>query len=275
MKTNLFNAEGKTEKTIELPKCFSQEIREDIIEKVIETKKTRQPYAPSPVAGKQHSARGKLRHRRHVWKTPYGKGISRVPRKIFSRKGEQFNWEAAEIPFARGGMRAHPPKVIGIINTKSINKKELALALKSAISATANEKSMKKRYHTLKDEKIGNIPFVVEGKILSLKTKQLMGTLKKILGEKMFVLAVRERKIRSGRGKMRGRIHKSNAGMIFVTGKAEKKPKTGAFEIANADNLNTAQLARGGAGRIAMYTESAIRELGEKFGGKKWISNQL
>ena len=43
-KANLLNIEGKKLKEIELPKCFDVKIREDIVAKVLETKKTRQPY---------------------------------------------------------------------------------------------------------------------------------------------------------------------------------------------------------------------------------------
>src|SRR4030042_4910291 len=140
MKSHLMHINGEKGKEITLPEVCSSTVREDIVAKVLEAKKTRQPYAPSPVGGKQHSASGKIQHVRHVWKTMQGKGISRVPRKIMSRRGSQFTWVGAEIPNARGGRRAHPPKIISMINTKRINKKEMAIAFKSALSATGNEK---------------------------------------------------------------------------------------------------------------------------------------
>ena len=142
MKTKILDIKGNEKGTIELPKEFSIQVREDIVAKVLEARKTQQPYSPSPVAGKQHSAKGKIVHRRHVWRSGYGRGASRVPRKIFSQKGSKFNWEAAEVPFARGGMRAHPPKIEHFLKELKINKKELALAFASALSATASEKKM-------------------------------------------------------------------------------------------------------------------------------------
>ena len=142
MKTKILDINGKEKGTIEMPKCFSQEIRRDIISKVLETKKNKQPYGPSPVAGKQHSASGKIVHRRHVWKSGYGRGRSRVPRKVMSRRGSQFNWVGAEVSAMRGGRRAHPPKVLSMFNIKKINKKELKIAFISSISATANEKEV-------------------------------------------------------------------------------------------------------------------------------------
>lgn len=263
MKTNILSIDGKKTKEIELPNCFSQKIKKDIIAKVLEAKKSKQPYAPSLVAGKQHSASGRIHHRRHVWKSSYGRGISRIPRKVMSRRGSQFNWVGAEIASTVGGRRAHPPKVLSMINTKKINKKELKTALISAISATAKEEEIAKRYLSLRNEKIKNLPFVVESKLVSLKTKELISSLKKILGEKLFELVLKKKKIRKGKGKLRGRKYKRNAGLLLVTGKNEKL-KTNAFEIANTRNLSVIDLARGGLGRLTLYTEQAIKDLGEK-----------
>ena len=263
MKGNLLDINGKKLKEIELPKCFSQDVREDIIAKFLETKKNKQPYAPSLVAGKQHAAKGKVVHRRHVWRSGYGRGISRVPRKIMTRKGSQFNWVAAEVPFARGGMRAHPPKVVSMINTQKINKKEMKIALMSALSATASKKKLISKYERLKDEKIDNLPLIVDSKILSLKTKDLISSLKRILGEQLFQLAIRKKTVRSGKGKLRGRKYKSNAGLLMVTGRDEKL-KTGAFEVSNTKTLGVNDLAKGGPGRVTLYTERAVKELGER-----------
>jgi large subunit ribosomal protein L4e len=173
MKSKILDINGKEKGSIDLPKFFSEFVREDVVAKVLETKKVKQPYSPSPVAGKQNSASGNIQHTRSVWKTMQGKGISRVPRKIMSRRGSQFNWVGAEIPNARGGRRAHPPKVESMINTKKINKKEMELALKSALSATGNEKLVAVRYERLNDKKLVGLPFIVESKLLSLKTKAL------------------------------------------------------------------------------------------------------
>ena len=262
-KTQILNIDGKKLKEINLPKCFSAEIRKDIVAKVLEVKKIQQPYAPSPVAGNQHSASGKIKHRRHVWKTHYGQGISRIPRKSVSRRGDRFNWIGAVVPFARGGRRAHPPKILSMINTKSINKKELKIALMSAISATANGKEIANRYASLKNKKVGNVPFVVEAKLVSLKTKELISSLKKILGKDLFELALQKKSVRAGKGKLRGRKYKSTAGLLLVVGKDETL-KTSAFDVVDVKNLGVRDLAKGGVGRITIYTEGAINELALK-----------
>lgn len=262
-KANIFDIEGNKKGTIEIPKCFSSQIREDLILKVIEVKKSQQPFSPSPVSGKQHSASGILRHQRHVWKSQYGRGMSRIPRKIFSRRGSQFNWQGAEVSNTRGGRTAHPPKIISMIKTKKINKKELRIAIVSALSATCNEDWIKKRYRSL-NEKIENLPLVVESKIVSLKTKDIYNSVKKIVGEKLIGIAERNRKIRKGKGKMRGRRYKINAGILIVVGEKEKV-KSSKFEIMNSTNIEISKLAGGCPGRLTLYTEQAIKEIGEKF----------
>lgn len=263
MKTKIIGIDGKEKGNIELPVCFSERIREDLIAKIIEAKKSVQPYSPSLVAGKQHAAKGKLVHRRHVWRSGYGRGASRVPRKVMSRRGSQFGWEAAEVPQARGGMRAHPPKVISHVKKSSVNKKEMKMAFKSALSATADAKHVSKRYKTLEKEKIGNLPLIVEDKMTSLKTKDLILLLRKILGEKVFSIALSIKKVRSGKGSRRGRKYKSNAGALIVLGKNEKI-KSSAFDSKKVNDLSITDLAKGGIGRLTIYTEQAIKDLGEK-----------
>ncbi|MFH1503053.1 MAG: 50S ribosomal protein L4 [Candidatus Diapherotrites archaeon] len=262
MKAKVYDTNGKEKSQVELPKEFSAVIREDVVAKVLETKKKQQPYSPSPVAGKQHSAKGKVRHKRHVWRSGYGRGQSRVPRKIFSRKGSQFIWQGAEVPQARGGMRAHPPKVVQFLRDLKINKKELRIAFESALSSTANEKYVLKKYSNL--EKIDKkVPLVLVSNITELKIKELLNALKNILGKELFGIAIRKKSVRAGKGKLRGRKYKSSAGMLFVLGNNEKL-KTNAFEVKRVKELNVFDLAKGGLGRLTIYTEKAIRDLGEK-----------
>jgi len=262
MKTEIYKLDGSAGGTIDLPKCFSAPIREDLISKVVEAKKRRQPYAPNPVAGSQHSASGLLMHRRHVWKSQYGRGISRVPRKILSVKGSQFNWVAASTPNARGGRRAHPPKVIAMQGFTKINKKELVLALMAAISASVNKKQVENKYERI--VKIEKLPVVVESKITKLKVQELLKSLNKILGEKLAQVAFKEKSVRAGKGKLRGRKYKSTAGMLLVAGK-EEKIKTNKIDVVDVSKLSVTDLAKGGQGRLTLYTESAVKQLGEKF----------
>ncbi|MFB6246761.1 MAG: 50S ribosomal protein L4 [Candidatus Pacearchaeota archaeon] len=265
MKAKVLDKQGNEKQKVDLPEAFSKRIREDIVAKVIEAKRQEQPYAPSPVAGRQHVAKGKLRHRKDVWRAQPGRGISRVPRKILSQRGSQFNWEAAEIPHARGGIRAHPPKVASMLKKKKVNKKEVKTALESAISATADKKTISKKYARLEEGQIKEVPFVVDSEIQNLKAKDMLESLKKVLGEGIFEVAIQKKSVRSGKGKRRGRKYKSNAGLLMVTGKDEKL-KTTAFDVVPVNELKINDLAKEGPGRLTVYTEQAIKELNESKG---------
>ncbi len=247
-------------------KIFESKIIEDIVSKVLEAKKKQQPYSNSPVAGKQHSAKGLIVHARHVWRSGYGRGQSRVPRKIFSRRGSQFNWQGAEVPQAKGGMRAHPPKITQFTRDLKINKKELKIALLSSISATASEKYILKKYSTI-DKLDKKTPFIVSSDLMKKKTKEMLNELKNTLGN-LYFISIKEKSVRAGRGKMRGRKYQTNAGMILVIGKDEKL-KTGLFDVKKANELSVSDLAKGGLGRVAVYTEKAVKELEDKLGENK------
>ena len=268
MKAKLYTIDGKQGKEITLPSCFTEAVRATLIQKIIEAKKTAQPYAPKPLAGMAYSASGKLKHHRKVWKSQYGRGMSRVPRKMMTRRGSQFNWVGATSPNTRGGRRAHPPKVLSLLGLARVNKKEMKLALKSALTATVSPEWLVKRYATLEDKKIDNLPLVVESKIVTLKSKDLISSLKKVLGETLYPLALQKKTIRSGRGKLRGRKYKNNLGLLLVVGNDEKV-KTTAFDVKTANTVGVTDLAVGGPGRLTVYTEKAIEDLKTKFEGKK------
>jgi|SRR3989344_796272 len=258
MKTQLLSIDGKKIKDIELPECFSEKIREDIIAKVLDVERKEQPYGVFWRAGKQNSASGIISHMRHKWKTQYGHGISRVPRKIMWRRGDQFYWIGAEVANTRGGRRAHPHKVD--LAGKKINKKEYALALKSAISSTTSPSLLEKKYSSLQGKKITlALPVIIEDKILKLKAKEFFSSMKKILGE-LYGIAIQEKKLRAGKADKRNRKYKKNAGMILVIGKNESVKISG-IEVKKTNELNVSDFASGAPGRLAMFTENAIKDL--------------
>lgn len=266
MKAQIYDTNGQKSGSIDLPKVFFSEIREDLISKVVEAKRLKQPFGPSPMAGAQHSASGIIQHRRHVWKSGYGRGASRVPRKIISQRGTQFNWIGAEVPQTRGGRRAHPPKVIKMLNYNKVNKKEIQKALASAIAATASEKFLIKKYSTLQGKKLNiELPFVISSKITGLKAKEGLQSIKKILGDELSQIAIKKKSIRAGKGKGRGRPYKKTAGALIITGEKEKMKMKG-LENIQVKNLGVSDIAEGNSpGRLVLYTEQAIKEIGEKF----------
>lgn len=178
-----------------------------------------------------------------------------------SRRGSRFNWVGAEVAGAVGGRRAHPPKVAGMISLKKINKKEHLLAMLSSLSSTANPEIISKKYSTLNES--FEAPFIIDS--FSPKAKENLLALKSILGN-LFSLAIQKKSIRAGKGKLRGRKYKKSAGALIVIGKDEELKLAG-FDIVKTNLLNVEDLAKGGLGRITIYTEKAIKELGEKY---KW-----
>ena len=195
-----------------------------------------------------------MRHRRRKWRGGYGQGMSRVPRKIFWRRGAHFYWVGAEVSSTRGGRRAHPPRIVHFLASKKINKKESMIAFKSAIAATGNEFWLKKRYSSL--NKI-EVPIVISTEVLKLRTKEFYAFLEKILGEN-FSLALKKKNIRAGKGKMRGRKYKENSGLLLVLGEKEKASFQG-IEIMKANELEMKSLFP--LGRLTIYTEHALDEL--------------
>ncbi|MBU0957436.1 MAG: 50S ribosomal protein L4 [Nanoarchaeota archaeon] len=256
-KAKILTIEGKPGKEIELPHYFGEKIREDIVQKFFETSKKQHPYGPNPLSGKTHAASGKLSHQRHKWKTTYGFGISRVPRKIFWRRGTRFYWVGAFIASARGGRAAHAPKIEHFFTKKKINKKEILIALKSAISATSSQELITKRYSSIEDTKNINFPLIVEDKILNLKTKEFYLALQKILGD-LNKLALQKKQVRPGKGKLRGRKYKQNAGLLMIIGEKENLKIQG-ITIRKISEIQINDLFP--LGRLTLYTENAINEL--------------
>lgn len=262
MKVQILNKEGNKikEKETEL---FEEPIRIDIISKVVESEKIKLPYSNKFLAGMNRSASGNVRHKRHSWKSDRGRGLARIPKKAFWRRGTQFSWEGAIIPSTRGGRRAHPPK--GYLDIKKINKKELKKALLSSLSYVSNNKELEKKYDSINKVDI-KLPLIVEDNILELKTKEFFGNLKKILGN-LYEVAVKEKSIRNGVGKMRGRKYKTNAGMLFVVSTKENKDING-LDFVRVNELRVSDLASGGA-RLTLFSEKAIEELESILKNKK------
>jgi large subunit ribosomal protein L4e len=260
MKAKMFDKTGKEKGTVDLPKNFTTKIREDVLSKVFETQKGvfAQAYGAMVGAGAQYSASGISKKKRHDWKATYGKGISRVPRKVMSRHGASFNWIGATVSNTRGGRRPHAPRA-GKNLFKKINKKELLLAFNSALAGTVDVVFLEKKY----GKKIES-GFVFESKILEIKTKEFVAAMKKVFGES-FSSVLKQKSIRAGIGKMRGRKYKSNAGLLFVLGNEEKMKRKG-IEVVNVSELTIKDLSPNGEpGRLVCYTENAIKEIGERF----------
>lgn len=258
MKTQILDKNGKSG-GVELPSNFSSQIRNDILLKVFEAQKYKQPVAPELYAGMKYSASGIIRHKRHSWKSGYGKGIARTPRKIMSRHGSSFNWVGATVANARGGRQSHPPKTEEN-QFRKINKKELLIAMNSGFSGTADKNSAEKKYNA----KVESSIFVVKDSVFSMKTKDFFKILKDAFGEN-YERVIQHKTQRAGKGKARGRKFKSNAGLLFVVADDENMKRAG-ISVVRVSELRVSDLAPNGvAGRFSCYSEKAIKQIGERF----------
>ena len=120
---------------------------------------------------------------------------------------------------------------------------------------------------------IEELPIVVVDDLQKIsKTKELEEFLKKI-GLEPELERAKERKIRAGKGKMRGRRYKKKIGPLIVVAQDEGISKAGknlpGVDVCLVENLNVELLAPGAMpGRLTIFTKSAIEKLKEGlFGG--------
>lgn len=246
---------------IELPSQFEEEIRPDLIQRVVLAVQShnRQDYAASEEAGKRASA--KLSRRRRDYRGSYGFGISRVPRKIMTRRGTRMNWVGAFAPGTVGGRRAHPPKSEKIWWEK-INEKERKKAIRSAITATILKDIVAEKGHLIPD----NYPFILDDKFETIdKTKTVLEIFKK-LGFEKELARVEVKKVRAGKGKSRGRKYKKKKGPLIVVSKKDKLSRAASnipgIDVVDVKSLNAELLAPGGkAGRLTLWTSAAVNIL--------------
>ena len=268
MKADVLTISGQKKGEVELPNYFEEPLRNDLIKRAFLAWRSeqRQPYGTFPRAGKESSSSGKISHQRRAWKGHYGKGISRIPRKIITRRGSSFSWIGAFVSGTRGGREAHPPKAEKNW-TKKINKKENKKALYAAIAATANIKILQNRYEKAANANI-KLPLVVEDKISEIKkTNEIRAIIEKLVSG-LNEIAFSRKSMRAGRGKMRSRKYKVQKGLLFVVANKEMKSKAAenlGIEVVSVPELNISHVAPGGnPGRLTIYTENAIKELGKK-----------
>jgi len=262
MRVKTYSNKGIVGKEVELPKQFSEEIRPDLIKRsflAIQSNKT-QPHGAMETAGMDYSA--KLSRRRKDYKSGYGRGMARIPRKVMLRRGTQFIYVGAVASNTVGGRRAHPPKSEKVW-TQKINNLERKKAIRSAIAATLDKDLVKERGHKFKE-----IPLIIENIEQIKKTKELKDLLIKLGLEKELERSS-EKRIRSGKGKLRGRKYKTGKGPLIVVEKNSELQKASSnipgIDTCTVDSLNTELLAPGAVpGRLTIWSTSAIEKLGKE-----------
>jgi large subunit ribosomal protein L4e len=239
---------------MELPKIFKTPLRLDVIKRAVLAQQSHgiQPQGRDPMAGKRTSAVS----------MGTGHGTARLPRV----KGSRFPraQQGAFAPSAVGGRLTHPPRSEKKIY-KFINKKERRLAIRSAIAATANKTQISYRGHRIED--VPMFPLVIVDELQNIENASEARNFFKNLGlwpdlERVYS----SRKIRAGKGKMRGRKRRHSVGPLLVihqTGDVRKA--VGNFlgvDVIKVNYLNSEALAPGTVpGRLTVWTSSAINDL--------------
>lgn len=260
----IFNTGNKKSGEKNLPSQFSEGYRPDLIRRAVLALQSavRQLYGANPEAGKRHSS--SLSKRRRKYRGSYGIGISRVNRKILSRRGTRMNWVGAFSPQTRGGRRSHAPKAEKIFVQK-INRKENRKAIRSAMAASVDKELVKERGHHVPD----NYPFVISSDLENISQTKEIKQILQDLGFKAELERSEEKSVRSGKGKSRGRKYQRKKGLLVVVGgdcpllKAAKNVPGVDVVIVNA--LNAQLLAPGAMpGRATLWTEKALDIIEEK-----------
>lgn len=252
--SKVFDLKGKAVGKVKLPKVFRTPLRPDVINRAVLALQSRrfQPQGRDPMAGKRTTAESR----------GVGLGIARVPR-MKDRNRAAFGVSIV------GGHRAFPPRSEKRI-VKRIPRKEMGLALRSAVAATGAKDVVAGRGHLVDD--VRDFPLVVVDDVEDLRrTKDVEGVLLE-LGVWADVFRVKEsRSVRAGRGKTRGRRYKQAVGPLIVVvenkGIVEAGRNLPGVDVVLVEGLNVELLAPGThAGRLTVWSNSALERLVQKFG---------
>ncbi len=262
---NTYSIDGKVQGKVKLPDIFSTEYRPDLIQKAVVSLQSqrRQQYGVSVMAGMRTSAKY-FGRRRKAFRVTINHAMSRLPRE---KTGGGGLGKVRMVPQSVGGRSAHPPKIEKIY-AKKINKKEYVMALKSAIAALANRELVEKRGHKVANLK--EVPIVVEDSFEKLsKTKDVL-TMLQSLGLEEELSRAKEKKVRSGRGKMRDRRYKKRKSLLIIVNSDANVVKGSknipGVDVKKVDELDVELLAPGAhAGRLSLWTKGAIEKLDTVF----------
>lgn len=261
MKANIYDLSGKHIGEVELPPVFESDIRTDIIRRAVLAAQSsrRQSYGTDPLAGKRTSAH--YHGSRHYRFTMMNREMSRMPR-IHGKVG-YMAWRARFVPQAVKGRRAHPPKAEKIW-TQKINKKEKAIAIRSALAAAADIELVRTKH------RVDESPIIVVDDFENTgKTRDTLMFLSKIAGKELERCG--KKKVRAGRGKMRGRKYRRKKGLLVIASRQcaalRALRSIAGVDAVSADNLNAELLAPGAQpGRALILTKSSLEKLQERFG---------
>lgn len=268
MSVHKADAPSETLKAVTLPCVFAAPLRADVVRTVHTNmnKNRRQAVSVKYEAGYDTAAAS--------WGT--GRAVARIPR--VPGGGTHRSGQGAFGNMCRGGGMFNPTKTWRRWHRKTnVTQKRHALAY--SIAATAVPALVMARGHIV--EEVPELPLVVSDDMAAIaKTKDAIKLLADLGCGDDLKKVVDSKKIRCGRGKARNRRYTMRKGPLIVhhelPADAADANVTTAFrnipgvEVAHVDRLNLLQLAPGGCfGRLVVYTESAVKRLGELYGSYK------
>ncbi|KUG20383.1 lsu ribosomal protein l1e (l4p) [hydrocarbon metagenome] len=146
---------------------------------------------------------------------------------------------------------------------KEINKKERRKAVRSAIAASASPELVRQRGHLFE----GELPLILEDRFEEItRTGDVLSALGALGVLADVERAKNSKKVRAGRGKMRGRRYKQRKSILIITADQPLRParNLAGVDAVTVSQLNAELLAPGAdAGRLTIWTESAVKRLEE------------
>jgi len=255
---DVYDIEGKSVGKVELPHIFETPLRVDLIRRAVVALQshTFQPQGRDPMAGKRTTAQS----------LGVGHGMSRIPRV----KGERYPKGnlAAFAPTTVKGRLTFPPVSERKVS-KKINKKELKLATLSALAATSSKELIKGRGHTITGDR--NYPLIVSDELEGLSRNSEAEKILKNLEVWEDVERASNRKIRAGKGSVRGRPFKHPVSALVIVKKRGMVDRAfrnfPGVKVVDVKSLSVNDLAPGThPGRLTIWSESALKGLEERFG---------
>ncbi len=257
---SVYDLEGKSIGQVELPKYFETPVRADLIRRAVVALQsgTFQPQGRDPMAGKRTTAES----------IGVGHAMSRVPRV----KGDRYPRGnlAGFAPNTVKGRLTFPPSPSKTLQ-KKINRKELRQAMLSALAATTSGELARARGHRLPPD--FELPLVVSNDVEKVTASSEASKILKNLKIWDDVERASKRRNRGGRGSIRGRPHKRPVSALLVVEKKQTVQRAfrnlPGVKVVEAASLNVCDLAPGThPGRLTIWTQSAIKSLDARFGGK-------
>lgn len=251
--------EGKPVGKVGLPSFFDTPIRPDLIRRAVVAIQSHmfQPQGRNPMAGKRTTAVS----------IGVGHAMSRVPRV----KGDRYPRAnlAAFAPSTVKGRLTFAPTPNKRVQ-KKINRKELRLAMLSALAATSSKDLILGRGHMIAGKH--DFPLVVTDDLEQMtKSSDAQKTLKS-LGVWEDVKRASRKKMRAGKGSVRGRPYKKRVSALIVVEKKQGVERAfrnfSGIKVVDASSLNVNDLAPGThAGRLTIWSQTALKKVADRLGG--------